>query len=556
VKRVLIYGGYGGFGARLARRLVAQGHKVLVAGRSAARGAAFCSDHPGAEAVVADRNGDVAATIATHRPDLVIDAAGPFQGSDYRVALACAVASVPYLDLADARGFVSGFDTLDAAACAGGVALVSGASSVPALSGAVARELAKGLDRVTSVDVAISASNRATAGASVARAILSYVGQPLALWRGGRWARAWGWQEVRRVRFEVAGVLPLEGRWVALADVPDHDVLPEMLPGRPALTFRAGTELAVQTLGLWLLSWPVRWLRCGPVSELAALLLPLQRLTRAFGSDRSAMSVVVKGFAGATGIERRWTLIAADGDGPEIPVLAATLMAERLLARQEAPGARHCGGLLDLAAFEPLFAGLSLRHETVEAHPQPLYRRVMGDAFAALPGPVRAMHNICGQGSATGEAVVTRGRNPITRLVAALVGFPPAGTHALHVGFEETDGVERWIRHFGRHAFHSTLSQCGACVAERFGPLRFHFALPSDGAGLTMALQRWTVFGLPLPRAFAPQSIAREWAEAGRFHFDVPISLPLAGLLVHYTGWLIPDVSTEVSPLPTAPEAR
>jgi hypothetical protein len=314
VKRVLIFGGYGGFGARLSRRLLERGHIVLVAGRSGARGAAFCAGHPGAEAVVADRNDDVARTIADHRPDLVIDAAGPFQGSDYRVPLACAAASVPYLDLADARSFVGGFDMLDAAARAGGVALVSGASSVPALSGAVALELAKGLDRITSVDIAISASNRATAGASVASAILSYVGQPLAVWRGGRWGRTWGWQEVRRMRFDVAGVPPLERRWVALADIPDHDVLPAILPGRPAVTFRAGTELAVQTLGLWLLSWPVRWLRRGPISGLAPLLLPLQRLTRAFGSDQSAMMVTLKGFAGPTGVERRWTLIASDGD--------------------------------------------------------------------------------------------------------------------------------------------------------------------------------------------------------------------------------------------------
>jgi Domain of unknown function (DUF4166)/Saccharopine dehydrogenase NADP binding domain len=554
VKRVLIYGGYGGFGARLARRLIGQGHEVLVAGRSAARGAAFCAAHPGAEAIVADRNGDVAGTIADHRPDLVIDAAGPFQGSDYRVPLACAAASVPYLDLADARGFVGGFGALDAAARAGGVALVSGASSVPALSGAVARELAEGLDRVTSVDIAISASNRATAGDSVARAILSYVGQPVALWRGGRWGRFWGWQDVRRTRFAVTGVPPLDGRWVALANVPDHDLLPVMLQGRPAVTFRAGTELAVQTLGLWLLSWPVRWLQRGPVSALAPLLLPLQRLTRAFGSDRSAMSVVVKGFAGATGFERRWTLIAADGDGPEIPVLAAVLIADRLLAGQEPPGARHCGGLIDLAAFEPLFAGLSIRHERTETRPLPLYRRVMGEAFAALPEPVQTMHNICGNGSATGEAVVVRGRNPLARLVAAVVGFPPAGTHVLHVGFDETDGVERWTRQFGRLAFHSTLSQCGASVIERFGPLRFHFALPSDEVGLTMVLQRWTCFGLPLPRALAPRSVAREWAEDGSFRFDVPISLPLLGLLVHYTGWLMLDTSTEVSPLPTAPE--
>lgn len=29
-----------------------------------------------------------------------------------------------------------------------------------------------------------------------------------------------------------------------------------------------------------------------------------------------------------------------------------------------------------------------------------------------------------------------------------------------------------------------------------------------------------------------------EWEEDGSFHFDVPIALPLIGLVVHYRGWL------------------
>src|SRR5881628_23475 len=69
--------------------------------------------------------------------DLVIDAAGPFQGSSYAVPEACIAARIPYLDLADGRDFVCGIGALDQAARAAGVAIVAGASSVCALSGAV-----------------------------------------------------------------------------------------------------------------------------------------------------------------------------------------------------------------------------------------------------------------------------------------------------------------------------------------------------------------------------------------------------------------------------------
>ena len=148
------------------------------------------------------------------------------------------------------------------------------------------------------VEIAISASNHATAGASIAAAILSYVGRPVRLWRGRRWDRGWGWQELRRETFRIEGAGELRNRWLAIADVPDHELLPEALPGRPAVVFRAGTESAVQTIGLWLLSWPVRWLSLKSLARVAPLLLPLQRLSRWMSDGRSAMSGAREGRGG------------------------------------------------------------------------------------------------------------------------------------------------------------------------------------------------------------------------------------------------------------------
>ena len=121
----------------------------------------------------------------------------------------------------DGRGFVTGIGVLDKAARSAGVPVVAGASSVPALSGAVVRALAAE-DAVRQVEIAISASNRAVAGRSVAAAILSYVGKPIALWRGRRADTGIGWQELRRECFTLAGARPLRRR-VALADVPDSE---------------------------------------------------------------------------------------------------------------------------------------------------------------------------------------------------------------------------------------------------------------------------------------------------------------------------------------------
>ena len=71
--------------------------------------------------------------------------------------------------------------------------VISGASSVPALSGAVVRHLAGDITQVDAVEMVISASNRAAAGPAVAASILSQVGQPMPMWQGKRWIRRFGW---------------------------------------------------------------------------------------------------------------------------------------------------------------------------------------------------------------------------------------------------------------------------------------------------------------------------------------------------------------------------
>lgn len=539
MSRILVIGGYGGFGARLCRRLAAAGHHLIVAGRSEAKAARFCASLPAAEPLAIDRESSLGLALWRFRPDLVIDAAGPFQGSGYQVPEACIAAGIPYLDLADARDFVAGIGALDRAARAAGVAVASGASTSPALTGAVARALAAGLDRVDSVDIALSAANRADGGESVLAAVLSYAGRPVRLWRGGRWTRAFGWQELRREDFRCSDGNGLGGRLVALADLPDCELLPEQLPGRPAVAFRAGTELGFQMLALWLASWPVRWGWVGSLAPTRRALAALYRLTARIGGERSAMSVTLAGRAAGRRVERRWTIVAERGEGLEIPTLAAELLAADALAGRLAPGACSAAGLLSLDRFEPLLETIACRHETSERNaPPPLYPRTLGAVWEALPPAVRAMHDLAVSADAGGIATVRRGASLAARFVGWMMRFPPAGQWPLHVFFRERSGAETWTRDFGGHRFSSELSRSGDRLVERFGPLRFLFDVPAGPSGLEMRLRRWSAFRIPLPRALAPRIAAREWEEGGRFRFEVRVALPLIGDVVGYSGWL------------------
>jgi hypothetical protein len=83
---------------------------------------------------------------------------------------------------------------------------------------------------------------------------------------------------------------------------------------------------------------------------------------RHMGSDAGAMHVRVTGMNhdGAT-VSRSWSLVAAAGDGPFVPTLAAAALVRRLAGG--APfesGASPCLGLLSLDDFEREAAGLGI----------------------------------------------------------------------------------------------------------------------------------------------------------------------------------------------------
>src|SRR5882672_7095092 len=91
---VLILGGYGTFGGRLAQLLAGEERLTLiVAGRSLQKAQAFCAALAARAALVPaafDREGDVDTQLGALGPNVIVDASGPFQayGDPYRVVRA------------------------------------------------------------------------------------------------------------------------------------------------------------------------------------------------------------------------------------------------------------------------------------------------------------------------------------------------------------------------------------------------------------------------------------------------------------------------------------
>src|SRR5947207_1227259 len=136
---VIVLGGHGNFGARICRALAKDGIEVIAAGRDPEGGhrkANFDGKIGKARIDIADV--PLASRLRALSPDIVIHCAGPFQGQDYRVALASLEAGAHYLDLADGRAFVSRFPAaVDAYARSADRVAITGASTLPALSAAV-----------------------------------------------------------------------------------------------------------------------------------------------------------------------------------------------------------------------------------------------------------------------------------------------------------------------------------------------------------------------------------------------------------------------------------
>ncbi len=167
-----------------------------------------------------------------------------------------------------------------------------------------------------------------------------------------------------------------------------------------------------------------------------------------------------------------------------------------------------------------------------------LFAQVLGPAFDALPVPVRALHMAQGLHRYRGDVEVDRGAGVLSRFIAAATRLPPAGRGPLCVEIDASLHAERWTRFIGGRAMPSRLWREGDVLCERLGLATFGFRLAVVEDAIAWRVVRASVFGLRLPTRWFAGVGARESAEDGRYRFDVWASLPVAGLLVHYKGWL------------------
>ena len=555
-RRILILGGYGNFGGRLATLLQDQADlTLLVAGRSEAKAKAFCRKRGTTAAAllptVFDRDASVDEQMIKLAPDIVVDASGPFQAygpKPYRLVEACIARRVHYLDLADAPDFVAGIAAYDHAAAAAGILVRSGVSTFPLLPALVTRALTADWRAVERISAGLAPSPFAGIGATLVRAVASSAGKEVKTRRAENTATAYAFTDTRRTTIAPPGCLPLKNRLFALIDVPDHQILPIEWPELRETWIAVGTQPEILFKLLIAGAWLVRLGLLPSLLPFHKVILCVMRAL-SWGERRSGMFVELRGRDGRnrpTG--RAWHLVAEDGEGPMIPAMGAAALIGKLLAgAQLVPGASTAVKDLDLEDYRPFFCERAIiagvRDAPGDDH-LPLQQQILGSAWDRLPSPLREMHQVSGRAEAEGRAAVIRGRGPLAWLIGRLLRFPNTGEDVpLRVSFQAKDGRETWTRDFAGNRF-SSLQYAGRgrwqrLLVERFGPLAFAMALVLEEDGrLRLVMRHWRAFGLPLPLWLGPRSEAFESAEKGRFNFSVEISHPLIGRIIAYKGWL------------------
>ncbi|MGQ0587003.1 MAG: saccharopine dehydrogenase NADP-binding domain-containing protein [Gammaproteobacteria bacterium] len=364
---VLVLGGYGFFGARIAAELARTGaSRVLIGGRDLdkARHTAKALGLRARSAVQLDADGpNLAETLGARRVNLVIHTAGPFQGQGYGVAAAAILAGANYIDLADGRAFVGGIKALDTAAMGARVTVVSGASSVPALSSAVVDRYLPAFSELHAIRAGISSGARAP-GLATVQGIFGYCGKPIRRLEDGTWTDTHGWLDLTRHRFPE----PVGERLLGSVDVPDLELFPARYPGVRTVSFHAGFASDAGHLSLWACAGLVK---AGVLPGMSRLAGPLNRISRRLEpwiSDKGGMFVQMEGL-GRDGepATRRWHLLVEHNDGPFVPCGASLALANKLAAGTPLrKGAMPCMGLLTVEEYLAPLKSLAI---TLEADP-------------------------------------------------------------------------------------------------------------------------------------------------------------------------------------------
>ncbi|HYJ80770.1 MAG TPA: hypothetical protein VEW03_14240 [Longimicrobiaceae bacterium] len=303
MRRVVVLGGTGFFGASAARLLRQRGITPVLASRHPPSGLRVDAEDP-------------ASLRGALRPgDVVLDAAGPFQRRTPALVEAAMDVGFDLVDLADSLAYVRAVLARFDAVRSAGIRVLPACSSVSAVSAALVAW--SGVARPVRLSGFLVPSSRRMRGAATAAALLGSVGAPVEVLRGGRLVR-------RRGLEETAGFpsgTPLGRVRGRLFETPDPALLPASHPTLRDVAWYV--DVNVPGLGA-LLGLAAR--RPAVRAAVERLLAPGMVVARALGRPRGGVACEVEGQDG----EVARLALSSRADAFLTAVVPATLACESL----------------------------------------------------------------------------------------------------------------------------------------------------------------------------------------------------------------------------------
>lgn len=364
--KILVLGGYGNFGARIARSLCSHPNiQLVIAGRNIEKATALwkmLDNNSNHLAVAIDQHSsNFIDELAKLNVDCLIHTSGPYQGQGYGVAQACIATDTNYIDIADGREFVNTFGSLNDDAVANNLLLVSGASTLPGVSSAVVSKFMSEFKNLRSIHMCITPGNQAPRGKSTIAAVLSYCGQKIKCWKNGEWQDLYGWQDLHSHTFPKLGK-----RWLGVCEVPDLTLFHERYPSLKTIVFHAALETTISQIGFWLIACLIRVGLIRDSKTIVPIVYKIGEWLNFMGTPDGGMFVALKG-TDSDNHEKEliWYLTALNGHGPEIPTIPAIILAKKLAeGKLKKIGAMPCFEMITLEEFDEAVSHLDISWET------------------------------------------------------------------------------------------------------------------------------------------------------------------------------------------------
>jgi short subunit dehydrogenase-like uncharacterized protein len=276
VRRIVVIGGLGFFGAAAAGLLRRDGSSPLIASR-----------RPGAD-LTADAEDPASLRAALRRGDVVIDAAGPYQRRSTALVETCLAIGCDVVDFADSFDYVRAVQALGPAIASAGVRVLTACSSVSAVSVALVR--LSGVQAPVRVSTFLAPATRSTSTAATSQSLLSMLERPVRVVRNGSIVERRAFSETRAFDFP----LPVGRVPARLAESADALTLPRIWPSLRDVDFWVDTRQNALN-ALFAAASRSGWLR----SAVWAVQRAGRRLTKLLGSTSGGFGIQVEDTSGA-----------------------------------------------------------------------------------------------------------------------------------------------------------------------------------------------------------------------------------------------------------------